>query len=161
MSRLYNRSSDIKASLRPRTNMLPRLLPRTLLRTDEDVQHQGRPQSSYSDVITSLHNSTHTTHSPVRSPRELPQVPLCHVSPTPSSQTLIPMSPCKDATMRPVKRPTYSAVRLHQRAEVARCSPVSVRKRGDEAVQEELHSPTFPPVLGLCQMNAVPPPLSL
>ena len=137
MSRLYNRSADIKA----------------------------------------------TTHSPVRSPRVLSQVPLCHVTPTPSSQTLIPKFPCEekiahcaagfitpsisvqrsspnDATMRPVKPPNYSAVRLHQSALVARCSPVPDRKSGDEAYQEELHSPTFPQVLGLCQMNAVHPPLS-
>ena len=140
MSRLYNRSSDIEASLRPRTNTL----------------------RSTSDA--------HTTHSPVRSQRKLSQVPLCHVSPTPSSQTLIPMFPstCEkprstqiahrnsvqrsshDETMKPEKPPTYSAVCLHQRASVARCSPVPNRKSGDGVYSSaELHSPTFSHVLGL------------
>ena len=148
MSRLYRRSSDVEASLRPRTNKL----------------------CSTSDA--------QTTHNPARSPRRLSQVPLCQLMPTPSSQTLMNQSPCEnsstiahsksvlrstshDGTMKPVKPPNYSAVRLHQSALVARCSPVPDRKRGDEAVQEELHSPTFPPVLGMCQMNAIQPPLTL
>ena len=105
MSRLYKRSSDVEASLRPRTNKL----------------------CSTSDA--------QTTHNPVRSPRRLCKGPLCQVMPTPRSQTLMKEFPCEgestiahymsgsvqpntsvlrssphDGPMRPVKPPNYSAV---------------------------------------------------
>ena len=73
MSRLYDRPSlqspvantysDIEASLRRRTNMLPGLTLTNLPRTVEDVQ-QGTMQSTYSDVTTSLLNQTHSTAMP-------------------------------------------------------------------------------------------------
>ena len=56
--------------------------------------------------------------------------------------------------------PDHFAVRQQHRAEAARCTKTTW-KSGDEAVHKELHSPTFRPFLGLCQTNAVPPPLSL
>ena len=76
-------------------------------------------------------------------------------SPSENSSTIahhsnVLRSTSHDETMKPVKPPNYSAVHLHQRALVARCSPEPDRKSGDEVYSRaELHSPTFPQVLEL------------
>ena len=63
VSPVLNTYSDIEASLRRRTNMLPGLTLTTLPRGQtyvDDVQ-QGKMQSTYSDVTTSRINPTHST----------------------------------------------------------------------------------------------------
>ena len=148
----------------PLTRDMSKIVPRAaesahgeLSTTMPDVNNSN---SKPDPVMSRLYKSRDVKDTP-KSQMLVNQVPSqSETSSTTAHRSVLRSSP-HDGTMKPVKPPNHFAVRLHHRAEVARCSQVPEGKSGDEAVHQELHSPTFRPVLGLCQMNAVPPPLSL